>query len=118
AAAVGHIQPASAKGVSVQELVDLANQHGYRLHAFRSSADFSAQIPTPAIIHHFTGKDGAGGHFQVLEAINASRAMVYDAQQKHHLMISLAELNRTWSGVFLSSDKPPEDATYGRLTEA
>ncbi|CAB1059929.1 hypothetical protein D1BOALGB6SA_4694, partial [Olavius sp. associated proteobacterium Delta 1] len=33
AAAVGHIQPASAKGVSVQELVDLANQHGYRLHA-------------------------------------------------------------------------------------
>jgi RHS repeat-associated protein len=90
--------PATMRGHTLSDLVDLASRHGYQLAATELATADAARLPLPAILHIEAKQPGESGHYWVLDKVSGERVELYDPQSRRRFQQTPAELAREWSG--------------------
>lgn len=85
----------SLKGLSLRSIIHIAEEIGFLAHAMRLPTESLRNLQLPAMLHW------DGNHFVVLERIKRGKAEILDPALGRGSRISLAELERHFSGVAL-----------------
>ncbi len=103
--------PLTERGVSVADLVQVAEKFGLRLVALRAEASALGDLPLPAILH--CRSVGEGGHYLVLLSINKDDTFtIFGCTTGRIKRLSQDEFYDLWTGVILVRS---EDWHWGGL---
>ncbi len=87
------------RGVSVTELLRVAQDYGCDLQAYQMDFDDLGNTPTPAILHF--KPIGGVGHFVVLLDVAKDYALVMDSTTGETSQLNRGSLQDVWTGVVL-----------------
>ncbi len=99
--------PATMRGHSLANLVQLAAAHGYELSAVQADSAELSRMPLPAILHIGSKNAGDSGHYWVLDKVQGDRVELFDPQSQHRFQQTGVELAHEWSGKALVFAKGP-----------
>lgn len=92
-------------GLNLQEIEDLAAQHGLKAQTVVTTAGHLAELPLPLIAHY----DDEEHFVTVLTAPKGDKLKVYDTRVGHAHDLELAFFLKQWSGhAVIFADKPPQ----------
>jgi RHS repeat-associated protein len=113
--------PATMRGHSLANLVQISADHGFALTAIHIKPDDITAIPLPAILHIIPKHRGDRGHFWVLDKIQGASLEIYDSQSQHRFRQSIEDLKQEWTGITLIFHKggplPGEKLDAGVMEE-
>ena len=98
---VRQLTPTDARGYSLRDLRELAEQYGYHVSGRQVSASDLRHLPLPAIVPVSSGDSGDKGHYWMLEAADATGARLHDPQSGRRFTQALDQLTQEWQGIAL-----------------
>lgn len=95
------LKPQTIRGYSVEMLSDLAARYGQDLVAVKLPAAEVTQLALPLIIYVSGDREGARGHYWVLEKSSNEELKLYDPQSGQRFRQTPEQFAREWSGIAL-----------------